>query len=531
MVRKRFIQLTELTTPSSSDYLPIADTSANEDKFISVENFFNGGNLPEGFVDTDQLSDDLAQGYNSLAVAPSAVTYNGNRSYSLTFPTTDYTAIISAAMRLRLIRTVTAPTRCTDLESGSSQYFSKTSPAGLSFTTTYTCMAWIKLESYTGASQGVIARRNADTEGWSLSILADGRVELYGLRIAANNKVVQSYQSVPLGEWVHIAASMDMTAGASTGGLIYIDGVLVPSVTTQTGTATALVQGTTALVVGARKSAGSETFDGKIAQAAVFSTVLSDTTIRSYISQGLAGTETSLVSAYSFNSVITDLNTTSANNLSAVASAVATNVDSPFSLGADLASGYTAGTTDFAIVSAKPTFSTNTTVVVQVPKGCTIPTSGGVASVDYSLVKVPYGFPCQKGRWQVGALLKTDTTQSSAVNGTWYNIASLQVAVPIGDWALGYFAAIYAQETSGPIDIRTTLSTSSSTESDSRLSARSYGVTLTELLASITRQQPVNVASATPYYLLNMANSAGNTALQIAGSLQTAEIFADFAYL
>jgi hypothetical protein len=34
-----------------------------------------------------------------------------------------------------------------------------------------------------------------------------------------------------------------------------------------------------------------------------------------------------------------------------------------------------------------------TDVVVQVPEGCTIPTSGGVASVDYSTVANPYGFP------------------------------------------------------------------------------------------------------------------------------------------
>jgi len=139
------------------------------------------------------------------------------------------------------------------------------------------------------------------------------------------------------------------------------------------------------LTVGAY-AAGSEPFNGKIAQAAVFSAVLSAATIRSYYSQGLAGTETSLVSAYSFNGVITDLNTTNANNLTAQASAVATNADSPF---AGSSFNTPTGTTDFAIVTSVVT----TTVVAQVPEGNTIPTSGGVSAISYSSQIYPYGMP------------------------------------------------------------------------------------------------------------------------------------------
>jgi hypothetical protein len=286
-------------------------------------------------------------------------------------------------MRVRTTRTVTAPTQCTSLN-GTTQYYSKTTPTGLTFTTTFTCSAWVKLSSY--ALGGIIARRNADTEGWSLNINADGTITLGALRIASNNKSITSYQSVPLNKWVHVAATMDVSAGDTTAQKIWIDGVDVPRSYAINGTITALVQGTTALVVGAFKSAGTNPFNGKIAQAAVFSAQLSDATIKSYYSQGLSGTETNLISAYSFNNSINDLNTTNANNLTAQGSAVATNADSPF---ATNSFDTETGTEDYGIVTSVAT----TTVVVQVPTGNTIPTSGGVSAMSYSTQEAPYGFP------------------------------------------------------------------------------------------------------------------------------------------
>ena len=228
-------------------------------------------------------------GWDPISGTITAVTANGNRNYDLT-TSADNTTLISPGMRLRTTRTVAAPTQCTDLEASSSQYYSKTSPNKLTFTDDFTCMGWVKLESY-GAVGGIIGRRNADTEGWSFGIIDTGQVQLGALRIAANNSFTNSYQSIPLGRWVHVAATADLSG---TSVLLYIDGVLVPSLTTITGTITAIVQGTTALTVGALKSAGTNPFDGKIAQAAVFDAVLSASTIRSYISQGLSGSETSL---------------------------------------------------------------------------------------------------------------------------------------------------------------------------------------------------------------------------------------------
>jgi len=331
------------------------------------------------------LFETTPQGWTPVTQSVSSVTYNGNRSYSLTM-SADVSATLSPGMRVRTTRTVTAPTQCTSLN-GTTQYYSKTSPTGLTFTTTFTCSAWIKMTSYESTTRGIIARRNGDTEGWSFQITAStGQVTLTGLRIASNSKTISSYQAIPLNKWVHVAATLDMSAGDTTAQKIWIDGVEVPRQYSLVGTATALVQGTTALVVGARKSDGSDTFPGKIAQAAVFSSQLSDATIKSYYSQGLSGTETNLVSAYSFNNSINDLNTTNANNLTAQGSAVATNDDSPFTQDSN---GVPSGTTDYAVIRSVAT----TTVTVQVPEGNAIPTSGGVSAISYSTQDRPYGMP------------------------------------------------------------------------------------------------------------------------------------------
>lgn len=408
------------------------------------------------------VTTDVTGGWDLLASGtPSTITALGNRSYTVLIPSADTTSATSVGMRLKLPRTVTAPTQCTDLESGSSQYFSKTSPTGISFTTTFTTSAWIKLESYTAG--GIISRRNADTEGFSFNVNSSGQLLLTALRIAVNNKTGTSYQSLPLNKWVHVAASMDVTVAGDASTLMYIDGVLVPSSVATTGTCTALVQGTTALLVGATKSAGTEPFDGKIAQAAVFSSVLSASTIRSYMSQTLSGSETSLISAYSFNNVITDLNTTNANNLTAQGSAVATNADSCFT-NAVTGTSVTAGTTNYGIIMAQ-TFSTNTTYTVQIPEGETLPTTGGIGALSYSTQKTPYGFPGEKNKWSIIQVNRSSFEQSSPVNATiyWATVGSQQLTVPIGTWEISSNQInVIGKNTANIVGQQSALSTSTS---------------------------------------------------------------------
>lgn len=331
--------------------------------------------MPATLVTQYETSD-----WTPLSVAPSAVTYNGNRSYTLT--TSDYSGFISAGMRLRTTRTVAAPTQCTSLN-GTSQSFSKSSPSGVTFTGNWTAMAWVKLSAYPAASSAIIGRDSAagSGSGWEFDIDTSGRLSAYW-RNASGASLVTTYQNIPLNQWVHVAVSVNAATPSST--VFYIDGV-VASATTALSTATTVVQASTSLTIGNRNSVNNY-LGGKFAQVALFSTNLSQATIQGYISQGLAGTESNLISAYSFNNSINDLNTTNANNLTANGSADATNADSPFG---GQASGSISSTLDYAYITAV----TSSSITVTVTKLNTIPTSGGLSAASYSGLYRPYGFP------------------------------------------------------------------------------------------------------------------------------------------
>lgn len=450
-------------------------------------------------------------GWITGLTAPTSITALGNRSYSIVHPASVAT-YKTPGFRNRYIRTITAPTQCAGLESGSSQYFSKTSPAGMTFTDDYTVMAWVKLESYT--TGGIMARRNGNTEGWSLVITSTGQVQAGAYRIAANNSETLSYQSIPLGKWVHIAATTDLSG---TSVLIYIDGVLVPSATTITGTITAIVQGTTALVVGASPSAGSNPFDGKIAQAAVFNAVLSAATIRSYMSQGLSGSETNLASAYSFNGVITDLNTSNANNLTAQGSALATDLDTPFT---QTQVGITAGTENYSITTLIS--SDGLTETVQVPEGCTIPTSGGVSAVSYSTQKVPYGFPGQRIKWQISTLWGLITTKATATNVI-DNSLQPTITCPIGEWNVTLQGVIDVAN-SGNCQVIGSLSTSSTahTTAYGTIHWGIYVSTASQWLEAFTRQAQISMsAQSVLYHVMGASANASSLTFRPPGSSTT----------
>ncbi|NBW21919.1 MAG: LamG domain-containing protein, partial [Caulobacteraceae bacterium] len=291
----------------------------------------------------------FASGWTLIpSTVPNTVTYNGNRSYTCVINSTDLTSYVSAGMRVRTTRTVAAPTQCTSLN-GTTQYYSKSSPAGMTFTDDFVVSAWVKLSSYAAGNQTVVSRFNG-TSGWQLNIQSTGQIELVGFNGGgANKSYLQSYQSLPLNKWVHVTAQLDMSSFTATTTTSYamIDGVDIPVQVGRAGTnPTSLIQAGN-LEIGSTNS-GTAPFNGKIAQVAIFNAKVTQAIMQGYISQGLSGSETSLISAYSFNNSINDLNTTNANNLTANGSAVATNADSPFGGQAD---GTVSSTIDYGIIT------------------------------------------------------------------------------------------------------------------------------------------------------------------------------------
>lgn len=437
-----------------------------------------------------------ADGWNVGVAAPNTVTANGNRSYSLVFNSTDYTGTLSPGMRLRTTRTVAAPTQCTSLN-GTNQYYSKTSPAGMTFNDDFVVSAWVKVSSYPTATAGLVSRYNG-TSGWYLRLDTTGQIMLIGHNAGSGNySYVQSYQSLPLNKWVHVTAQLDMSAFTATSTTSYVmfDGVDVPASVSRAGTnPTALVQAGN-LEVGSFNAGGFAPV--KIAQVAIYNAKVTQANIRATISQGLSGSETSLISAYSFNNSINDLNTGNANNLTANGSAVATNADSPFGT---QASGSISSTLDYAIIQSA-SFSTNTTLTVQVPEGCTIPTSGGVSAVVYSSNKAPYGFPSDRNKWTVLMLFIGKSTVSWG-GGAW-TTPGWSYIVPIGNWTIGFRGYFEKNDTvSNPTDIRTALHTASSgTPTNASLQCSIFDYAATQYIGNyVACEDYVSLTSATTYY-------------------------------
>lgn len=513
-------------TPPTYGYNIAVVTVANGFTTITNANI-RDTRIQAGMTTTTAASS--SSSWSSLGATPSSVARGFNQSYTLTFTGTDLTSTISNGMRLRCTRTVTAPTQCTDLESTSSQYFSKTTPAGMTFTDDFTVSAWVKLESYPAITGSIASRYNA-TSGWLMDVDSSGRVRLLGYNAGpANYSLVSSVQSLPLGRWVHIAAQLDMSAFTATPTTSYVmfDGADVPSSVTRAGTnPTALIQAGD-FQIGAANS--TTFFDGKIAQFAIYSAKVTQTNIRDRMSQTLVGNESSLISAYSFNNVITDLNTSNANNLTAQASVAATSTDSPYAGGN--VQEYTDGTTEMGIVMAN-SFSTDTTVVVQVPDGYAIPTTGGLSAVSYSTQKVPYGFPAQRGKWRVKALYKAALSQATPVSGTWYN-PNTALVVPVGEWSIKYSASLYAANSTNAESPYSTLSSANNTESDTEMTVRPAYLQSSSnaVMGNAYRDRDLSLTLASTLYLNFKTDSASTTAITFGPGTEATIIEAECAYI
>lgn len=398
--------------------------------------------------DADQLRTDFntvvanANNWLPIPAATVNVVNNGQRSYDLTVVGQDLRSIWHPGTRLRTTRTVAAPTQSASLN-GTNQYFNDTTVAGMNFTDDFSVGAWVKLTSY-GSPSPIMGRFNG-TNGWIFFVEADGLVTLSGSNGSASNfRRVKSRQAIPLNEWVHITAQLDMSANSvsATTSYMMFNGVDVPADPVANGTSpSALVQAGN-MEVGSYNS-GAQFFPGKIAQAWVSSSKTTQADARTLMSQNITPaqiTANNIISAYSLSNSLTDLNTTNANNLTPQGGATTTNADAAWGQQSD---GTISSTLDYAIVQTPVSFTGgNSTVTVQVPEGSTIPTSGGVSAVSYSNVEAPYGFSLKPAKWE----LKTIKVTGTLINGFTTVFA---LATPAGVWDADYSVGMDVTRSSG----------------------------------------------------------------------------------
>ena len=460
--------------------------------------------------------------WTALATVPSLSASNGQREFSLVYAGVDYTDRLQKGTKLRIPRTVTAPTQST-LLNGTNQYWSKTSPAGMTFTDDFVAAGWGKASAI--GTKMVINSRYNGTSGWELFIDTTGQVVLRGYNGgSANYSEVRSYQSIATTRFSHVAGQLDMSAftATTTTSYIMIDGVDVPCSVARAGTNPVALTQAGDYQVG--ESNAASFYNGTLAQVFVASAKITQATIKQLYNQGLTSaliTANNIVSAHSFSGNANDINTTTANNLTAMNSAVATNADSPFSA------------TEFGIVTGLSYSGGNTTVTVFT--GPYLIPNETLGTTSYSTARAPLGFDADKGKWKVDMILKVQVSQTGVSTNTVYNIAGLQLTVPTGAWNLSY--AVLSQITgtsAGFLSSIASLSTSNNSVSDAELS--SYAVSISSASAETdamqSRSKAISTTAATPYYLVQYTqNGTTSMALYWNGAVATGKIIAECAYL
>lgn len=351
-------------------------------------------------------------GWVDLVATPTLTATNGNRSFNISFAG-DKTDILSKGMRLKIPRTGTTLTQSADFN-GTTQYASKTSPAGITFTTQYTIEAHIWVDAYPSANCGIISRygTSGTTSGWLLFMNSNGQLVIQGNN-AGNYKRHTSTQSVPTGRWVHVAGKIDVSG---TSGTLYIDGKAINSSYTINGTMSTINNTIGNLQIGAFEN--SNFADMRISDGRVWSTLRTDAQIRDNMNQQLTGSETGLVGYWKLNGDFND-STANANNLTPVGGATATYAANPFNANA------------YAIIANDPVYSGgNTTMTVQSPNGYPIP-NAALGTASYSSVKVPYEFPSDPDLWEIVTHYKTPTGVVVAASGAF---DGLRITIPVGNW-------------------------------------------------------------------------------------------------
>jgi len=133
--------------------------------------------------------------------------------------------------------------------------------------------------------------------------------------------------------------------------------------------------------------------------------------------------------------------------------------------------------------------------------------TGTITNPYYSTQKAPLSFPLNPDKWIVEVTNTTERTQVNPTSGTWYNLGSISITIPIGIWDTSYQVGLqgYRSGSIGNVRVQSTLSTADNSESDVDLTGFIRGDAETTgspaHAATINRQKILNLSSKTVYYL------------------------------
>lgn len=159
-----------------------------------------------------------------------------------------------------------------------------------------------------------------------------------------------------------------------------------------------------------------------------------------------------------------------------------------------------------------------------------------ISEVCVSSAKAPRGFPTNPNKWTVEV---TDTTDRATVptQNVWYNLGSLSISVPIGEWDLSYKVAIGGYKAPSQLfEAKCTLSTANNSESDSSMTGWTNIEASTSANVSATRvtqyaSKIVTHTSKTTYYLNALSGTASASDLRFYNSSMKCVIRARCVYV
>lgn len=439
-----------------------------------------------------------AVGWTPVGQVPTYVGNNGNKEYIVSYPA-DMTAILAKGMRHQVTRSAAPASQCMLYVAANSQLASKSSPAGLTFTGNHTAEVWIYLNSYPSTTVSVGGRDAAagSAAGFEFGITASGQISMFW-RNASGTTAFNTFQSIPLKTWTHIAGSATVATPTVA---FYMNGALVPGQAT-ISVATSVVQASTNFALGKGNNTTSY-LDAQIQEFRQWSVAQTQAAIQANMPLSLT-TATNLVLNYPGAGNFNDLSG-NGNNLTASGGAIATQTGNVFSLieyGLITKVGaFTAGATQITIFTGTDYNIPNMTL----------------SAAQYSAAHAPFGFPDAKEKWTVTTLYLTQFSQSSPAGSTWYNLGNFQLSIPSGSWDVAYLVNIQDTKASAGIDCYSTLSLTNSAQGDYDLGA-SGEVGAVPLSAALQARKALSLTAATIYFLNLMTTYTSVTQIVIWGA-------------
>lgn len=158
--------------------------------------------------------------------------------------------------------------------------------------------------------------------------------------------------------------------------------------------------------------------------------------------------------------------------------------------------------------------------------------NSAISAYFFSHAKSPFGFNTSPAKWTQTTSSSSLLSQANPTTGTWYNIGSISLVVPIGLWKISFsLMTITTKSSAGALEMYTSLSTANNTQGSGPLTSRISSNATIEHGVMTYREDIISVASKTTYYLNGLTNQASTTNLYFDGQTGDLLVKAVCAYL